>query len=483
MLSRVLALILCAAVPQESVTVTRAGKEPYMRHVPECERAASTLKSDPQAALELLDAILENTKIKHRECRIRWEIAPGTYSRYYNFFPYQLRSLALMNLASRSAPDRARTYLERALRDLQTSVDKGLESSSARLEEARKQLASLDVTETPPDPKPIPSIGPEWKKAIDAGRFVEAKRIVDASELPPAERKTFLERTDERCRLHADTAVRRFLDNLRAAGTPRQVRLMSAAAFDRDLALPDRADLLPSGLLTELLWCLEAHAALKSLRDGKEDLLEPLLAMTLKAVPLSASANFAGFFIAERFAYEMTRTRIAKAADDASSAPAESRKALRKDALALAVRWERFATDVQSAATGHEAFLKRIPARSFSAEIERFPVDLAVFDEILPEIMKSSTTNQPDAALAAAELKLKEWRAEGGRLSIDSRREIVLCQIVTGALRGLLAGGDPERIAATLGTLGATYRKLGGKAKETRFGPKVERIFELLLAD
>ena len=473
-------LLALFALAQEEVTIPRAGREAYARSVPEAERAAGMTDSDPQGALDILDPILDNARIEKRECRIRWEVAPGTYSRYYEFFPYQSRGKAFLKLAEKAKadPDKARGILEKAIRDLTASRERGLASSEELLKQAQLQVAGLAKPETTSR-----EFDAEWGKLVDAGRFVEAKALLDSDKgklLPADRRKAFLDDTNEKCRLFVDSAVQRFLRNLRQVSAPRQLEMMTPAGFDRDFNLPDRVLLVESGLLPEYLWALSARGVLRDLH-GKKDALEPLLQQAVQAVPLAAKADYDWFGAVEGLAYEIVRGRMAERADEARTAPADRRKQLRAEAEKLEARWKKFEADVRQAAAGQKKLLDQLPSRSFAALLERFPVDVAVGQETFQALLKSAEAPDPERALTEVLTLLDRLGAGGERLSVESRRELLRYRIVAGALRGLLSGGTPERVAGDLRAVGSDYKAAGGTADEVRFGPKVQKVFQLLV--
>ncbi len=472
-------LLALFALAQEEVTIPRTARDVYARSVPDAERAAGLADSDPQGALDILDPIIDNSRLEKRECRIRWELFPGTYSRYYDFFPHQARGKAYLKLAEKAKadPDKARGYLERALKDFQASKDLGVKASENLLQEARRRLAALGQ----PGGAAKEFEG-EWGKLIDAGQFSQAGQLLDSpkgKELNDAERKAFLDDTNEKCRLYADAAAQRFLRNLRLLSTPRQVEIMTPEAFDRDFSPPDRNTLVDAGLLPELLWCLSVRPTLDSLRQ-KKDVLEPLLRHAVEAVPLAAR-NFDWFGSVEGLAHEIARARISERADQAQEAPADRRGQLREEAGKIESRWKAFEEEVRRAAAGKQALLAQLPSRSFAPIMGRFPTDVDVGKEMLEGLLKSAEAPDPDRALAEILARIDQLEAAARNLSVESRRELLRYRIVAGALRGLLAGGAPDRMAADLRLRGADYKAAGGTADEARFGPKVHQVFRLLV--
>ncbi len=466
------------ALAQEEVTIPRAGRDVYARSVPEAERAAGLVDTDPQGVIDVLDPILDNARIEKRECRIRWEVAPGTYSRWYDFFPYQTRGKAHLKMAekARDNPEKARALLEKAVKDFQASKDRGLAASGDLLKKAQLAIAGLSKPETVSR-----EFDDEWGRLIDAGRFVEARALVESDKgklLPPDRRKAFLDDTSEKCRLFVDAAAQRFLRNLRQVSSPRQLEMMTPAGFERDFSLPDRSALLDSGLLPEYEWALEARAVLAEMRKKKEA-LEPLLRLAARAVPLAAK-DYDWFGSVEGLACEIVRARLAERAEEARTAPAGRRRELRAEAEALEARWKKFDADVRRAAAGQKKILDQLPSRSFAALLERFPVDVAVGQDIQRALMKTAEAADPDRALTEVLSRLDQLGAGWERLSVESRRELLRYRIVARALRGFLLGGTPERVAADLRLEGADYKAAGGAADEARFGPKVQKVFQLL---
>jgi hypothetical protein len=473
-------LLALLALAQDTVTIPRSGREAYARNVPEAERAAGMIDSDPQGAIDILDPILDNAQIEKRECRIRWEVAPGTFSRYYEFLPYQTRGKAYLKLAEkvRDNPDKARGFLEKAVKDFTASKGRGIAASDELLKQAQLQVAGLAKPETTSR-----EFDAEWGKLIDAGKFVEAKAILDSDKgklLPADRRKAFLDDTNEKCRIFVDSAVQRFLRNLRQLSTPRQLEMMTPAGFDRDFSLPDRAALVESGLLPEYLWALSARPVLGDLRQ-KKDVLDPLLQIAVQSVPLAAKGDYDWFGGPEGLAHEIARNRISEGADAARTAPADRRKELRGEADKLEARWKKFEADARQAAAGQKKILDQLPSRSFAALLDRFPVDVAVGKETLQALLKTAEAPDPDRALSDILARLDQLGAGWEKLSVESRRELLRYRIAARALRGLLAGGPPDRVAAELRLEGADYKASGGAADEARFGSKVQKVFQLLV--
>lgn len=472
-------LALLAAPTQEAVTIPRSGREPYVRGVPEAIRAAALVDTDPQGALDILDPVLDDPRLEKRECRLRWEVAPGTFSRWHDFYPHLWRGQALLTLAGkvRDKPDKARPLLEKAVRDLETSHHRGVPGAEDLLRKAQLMIAGLAKPEAASR-----EFDAEWGKLIDAGKFAAARALLNSdrgSLLPPDRRKAFLDDTAEKCRLFAGDAARRFLRNLRQISSPRQLEQSAPAAFERDFSLPDRGDLVETGLLPEYLWALSTRAILADLRD-KKDAFEPLLGAALQAVPLAIGGDYEWFGAPESLAFEIVRQRILEGAAGAQTAPADRRRELRAGAEKLQTRWKKFEEDVRRAAAGQKKFLDQLPARSLAALLDRFPVDLTAGPEIHEALLKTAEAPDPDRALADVLGRLDQLGASWERLSVESRRELLRYRIATRALRGLLAGGTPERVAADLRLEGADYKAAGGAPDEARYGPKVQKVFALL---
>ncbi|HLG41788.1 MAG TPA: hypothetical protein VI643_00380, partial [Planctomycetota bacterium] len=234
------ALVLLLAL-QSTETIPRAHKDPYMKAVDACKKAVELVESDAPQALQLLDSIVEDAKVKKRECRLRIELSPGTYSPTYDFFPFQLRGRVHLKLSEKGDRATKLRHLQSAVDDFDQSVKLGLESSRPPLEEATKKLEALRA-ESAGDEREV-KLRREWQADIDAGRFADAKRHVQAEGgfMSADRRKALLDDTDRLSREYAERAADRFLLNLTSVRGVEDAAALEPEDFDRSFLLPNPA--------------------------------------------------------------------------------------------------------------------------------------------------------------------------------------------------------------------------------------------------
>jgi hypothetical protein len=470
---------------QEDVNLGRSGIDAYKKWVPECDRATSQIDSNPKAAIEVFDQILTNDKIEKRECRVRWDISPGTPSKWYDFFPYQYRGRARMKQAESSDRDRAKPLLEGAVKDFEESIrittkaGKKLKSSEDYLKQAKEALAKLGSDTTDPG-EAVRKFEAEWRKLIDAGSFSEAKRFVEmrGEVLNDAQRRAYQDDTNEKCRLALTDAGRRFLRGMRSVGNAKDLEEMAQGTFDRDFAVPDRGTLVEGGMVPQYAWCVEARQAFADLR-AKKDILEPLFRLAIRAVPL-VRFDFDWFACTEKLAFDLVRSRISLRSEEARTAGSERVKALVQESEKLVERWRKFESDARKEARGDGEFLSRFTERDFAPILARFPINAEGLSEVPGLIRQAAESDDPERALSDVSQRLDRFRSDWNRLTAEARRELVTLQIAIGSLRGFLAGQTLEAVAASLEHLGSDYRGSGGTGDEKRFGSKVGSVFRKL---
>src|ERR1051325_5360357 len=118
--------LLLLSLSQQAQTVQRTEKIDYIAAAQKCREGEAQIETDPKAAIEKFDEILNNPKIKRVECWLRIEEKPSEYTKWYAFIPFQYRARAKILLARKSEPDVALKLLNDAVADLQRSVKEGV---------------------------------------------------------------------------------------------------------------------------------------------------------------------------------------------------------------------------------------------------------------------------------------------------------------------------------------------------------------------
>jgi hypothetical protein len=146
---------LLLALAQEDVTILfgDADRSTYEKHLAACERARQAIETDPARAVEDLTQVLAmeaDLKVKTRpvafERRVRTQPRATEYGSLMDFYPFQFRGRARINLARNAPPAKARQLLGEAVSDLEASVERQNRTSEPYLKTAREALwASLQA--------------------------------------------------------------------------------------------------------------------------------------------------------------------------------------------------------------------------------------------------------------------------------------------------------------------------------------------------
>ncbi|HXG62423.1 MAG TPA: hypothetical protein VNO22_13685 [Planctomycetota bacterium] len=481
-----MAAILTAilALAQQDQTATRAEKADYLVAVAKCREGEALLESDPRAAVEKFDEVIDNPRVARKiESRLRIEERSGEYTAWYLFLPYQYRGRARLTLARTAPREQAERLLAAAAADFEESVKRGVRSSEAYLKTARAELERLKAAaaapaEPPKDPEADFRV--EWRDLLSRRRYREAlERLERAADfLPEARRRAYRAEAEAEGRRHLDDLLHRYAASL-AAATPESLARLSAAEMDRLFPLPSPEETAVK--LDALAWAAAFRATLEKLRL-REEALEDVLRAAAAAGPLEEADGRPWFRGAAELAWRILEPRVRAAAEGARLAPAAERDRLKKEAVALKQRWDALV------AAASPALRARLPwvaerARALDEILSRFPIDLEDIEKAAPGLERSFESDRPDAELEKIEKDLRRIHAEHSpRLSLESRRTLLTCLLEAALLRDLLRGASPERIAARedLRAFGKELRELGGPADAGRFGTKVARLLETL---
>lgn len=471
-------LLLLLAFPQDKVSIPRSGKSAYARTVPKCRDAERKIDSDPRGAIEILDSILSDGRIKKRECRIRWETRPGDYSRWYDFFPYQFRARARMKLAESAKPEDALKLLREAKEDLNSSLEhsskfKASEDYLSDIEKEIKRIINLiEVVD------PLPDFQKEWNRMISRDDFSVARgHILKKGDfLTDEQKKKFLAETDQACLDYIGEASTEFLDQLDRVDDVETLQGISRQSFARKFSLPDERQLTTSTPLFK--WCVSARETLERARKGRE-VLPTLFDRSVEAIALPKEVSISAFLATEKLAFDIVWTGIESRANSSRDELAARRKVLRTEVDDFATLWNGFQGRVLQAAKGKTSFLKEIPERDFSGLWARFPVDAAELKETPSRLYKTIESPDPGRVLGDIGQDMGKLRDRFDTLSIESRRDVVMFEIVTIVLARFLKGETVSNIARDreVKALGRELKTLGGDFKVTRYGPKVAAVF------
>src|SRR5687767_7421730 len=197
--------LLVAFSLQDTKTIVRQEKTEYNAAVAKYKDAEAHVESDPQVAVEKLNEILANTRLRVFECTLKIEQRPGDYSEH-PFLPYQARGNARVNLAKKATPENAQRLLALAIEDFNESVKRNVGSSTDLLKSAQASLAKLkaDATKLPDPAKsdPVAKFREKWIPLMESKRYKAAKALLekDSEGLTDEDKKNYLSNAEQACR-------------------------------------------------------------------------------------------------------------------------------------------------------------------------------------------------------------------------------------------------------------------------------------------
>ncbi len=459
-------VVLSLLLLQEEATIPKAQKAAYLKAVKECERAGGEIESDPRGVIEVIDSILGNKKIRTREVRLRIQLSGGSYSRWYDFFPYQFRGRARLVLAKMEEEgDVALDLLRHARRDIEESVNRGVNASKEYLKKIETERKRWEVSTPPADPEP--DFRREWNDLLARDRFVQAKTLVKEKGgfLPEVKRAEYISKTEEACRTMVTNRLKVFLLRLEKVRRPEDVTTMGSATFLDTFSLPDKAHLfVPSPVLD---WCIAVRETLGVMRRRGE-VLDSLLAHGVASVSLVEKGENGWFRSMEELAFGIVSDRLGKLVVGAKNAPAPRREVLRDEGEALRRKWKEFERAAGRLSNGRDV-------TSWEANL---PVEAKGIEKIPDDLFSCAEVANPLEAVMEMKERLRKYRDQWDRLSIESRRLIVRYQIIAEALGHFLEGRTVVEATRGLRTRGRELKSLGGSFDVQRFGLKVESVFQ-----
>ena len=389
------AALLCL---QQDQTAFRTEKSDYLQAVRECQAAEPLIESDPRAAVERLDAVLGNARLKKIECRLRIEERPSEYTAWYDFFPYQYRGRARLALARKSEPEAALKLVAGAIQDFEESAARKVASSGPLLEAARAEQARLKAlaTVTPsgsPRPDPVAAVRSALQPLLETNRYKSAAAALqkEGRELDAESRKAFAEDIDRRCRTWLVGQVLDFRFRFTRLEALRDLAGVPDRAFDVLWALPAAAELTVTDPVHA--WATAHRDAFKAVQAGTAG-GETLLGAAAAAAGLEDGAWLA---TTEALAFEALREGVAARVARAAGLAKAEREALRTEVDGLVARYAAFADGLDPAVRQRQP---RIGARR--EELARiaggFPAELVELDRI--DLEACFAGGAPEAALA-----------------------------------------------------------------------------------
>ncbi|HYE98070.1 MAG TPA: hypothetical protein VEJ18_04120 [Planctomycetota bacterium] len=465
------AALLCL---QQEQTAFRTEKSDYLQAVKECQAAEALIESDPRGAIERLDYVVGNARLKKIECRLRIEERPSEYTAWYDFLPYQYRGRARLALAKKSEPEAALKLVAGAIQDLEESVARKIAASRPLLESAKAEQARLKALATvapsgPARPDPAAAVRSGLQPLLDTNRFKSARAWLDKEgrELDADARKAFAEEIDRRCRTWLVGQVLDFRIRFTRLESLRDIEGVPDRVFDGLWNLPAPGELTLAD--PAYAWATAHRDAFKAVQTRSAG-GETLLAAAAAAAGLEDPAWYT---TTEALAFEALRDAVAGRVTRAADLPKAERDALRKDVDGLVARYKAFADGLDPAARQRPP---RIETRL--AELARlaggFPSELAELDRVDLEACFSGT--DPDAELSRSMQQLQTldgWPA----VTIESRRRLYGLLATAAALRALLSGLDEEAAAGQARPWAEKMKAVGGALDGSAFGPRVEAVF------
>jgi hypothetical protein len=492
MTAATLLLLLC----QQDRTVQRTEKAEYYLAKKRCEEGEALIDSDPKTAIEKFDEVINNSRIRWIECRLRIEERPSEYTPWYAFLPYQYRGRAKINLARKSDPEVAVKLLAGAAADLQRSQKEGvvegslkegvkssedfLKAAKADLDAAEAKIKAAAASSKSSDPSlPEPAIvkfRPSFQRLLDDSRFKSARDSVDTAgkDLTEAEKKRFREDADVACRTFLDEQALKFRRRLTSeVRSLSDLQSLSSRELEAIFAVPKPEELFVSHPAIE--WARSSLPAFEGVRSRKSA-AATLLPATALAVALEPDGENQWFGTAEVVAFQGIRDAVQACVSRARDALQPVRDAEKAQAAALVKLWTDFETKLE--ANFREAHpVVGSHGKEISLLPGGFPVDLAEVDRA--DLDACFAAPSPEAAFAQLEQSLKSLES-GKTLTRESRRKLYHFLFTAAALRALCEGKTEEDAADRASVYGEKLSAAGGAIETKKYGPRMEAVFAKL---
>src|SRR6185503_12356162 len=369
--------VLLALCLQDTKTIVRQEKTEYNAAVAKFKDAEGLVESDPQAAIERLTEIMNNTKLRAFECVLKIEQRPGDYTEHL-FLPYQARGLARVNLAKKSTPEAALKLWADAVADFTESVKRNVASSADPLKSAQATLAKLKADATKlPDPvksDPVAKFREKWIPLMEAKRYKAARTLIekDSEGLTDEDRKNYLQNAEQACRAQLTNWVSDFrLRFISAVGLGLDQK--TAEEFDLLFSLPGTEELIVSNPAVD--WVRKFEPAFRNVQSQKAQ-PHSLAAAAAASAPLEERLENPWFKAVEHVVFQSLRTGIAAEVGNARDASKADREKARKNADALLGEWKAFAGKLDPKFVERHRFLADHEGQ-LTRLFDGFPADLA----------------------------------------------------------------------------------------------------------
>ena len=473
-----LALVVAFSL-QDTKTIVRQEKTEYNSVVAKFKEAEGLVESEPQVAVEKLNEILANAKLRVFECILKIEQRPGDYSEH-PFLPYQARGQARVNLAKKATPENAQRLLGLAIEDFSESVKRNVGPSADLLRSAQASLAKLkaDATKLPDPAKsdPIAKFREKWIPLMESKRYKAAKALLekDSEGLTDEDRKNYLTNAEQACRAQLTNWVSDF--------RPRFISAMNlgldqktAEEFDLLFSLPATDELIVSHAAVD--WARQFEPAFRNVQSQKNP-PQSLIAAAIASAPLEERFENPWFKAIEMAVFQSLKAGISGEVSNARDASKADREKARKKADALLGEWKAFAGKLDPKFVERHRFLADHEGQ-LTRLFEGFPADLAELDKVDQAVEAAFLTDSPDADLGKVEEMIASLESRGN-LTLESRQRLYTSYVTVAALRGLFNGKTEDAVAGDLSSYRTKLREVGGPGDVKKFGPRVEKVFAAL---
>jgi hypothetical protein len=373
-------------------------------------------------------------------------------------------------------------FYQKAKRDFEESIKRGMKSSQAYLDESQKQLTLLQKKDPPVEP---PSVDPEtvfqknWRTLLNQEKFRSAEALVETggSFLPAEKRSDYRKKTNQECREHVLKITSRFLTDLERVVRQRDPFSNLSKTLQEDLRLTEEEEL--TALPPTYRWCREFRTTFSRFEKEKTVRINPLIDLTIQSIALTETPSTNPWLLATgTLTHSQIQLEIKQHLAKAKNALKEDRTAQAMAAAQLMNEWTRLERHIHETekSSPFDPKMKKI----LEDQIDLFPKDYDGLKQIKTDLEKSIRSSDPERGLLQIERSLEKSRREWERLSLESRREIVRYIILCRGLTRFFTGKTVGEITAELTPLGKELQDLGGSFTLTRFGPKIEELFQKL---